>query len=130
VARHLDEDGERRSIDSGDVNDYLREISGAEITGLPYLGGDEPGAARAGEARRPGADQEGGGGDGAGGGRAARNTLAVCRKCYIHPAVIESFATGKLAPFVALLSGRAAAAKTARVERALIRFLKVRGVPT
>ena len=36
------------------------------------------------------------------------NTPAVCRKCYIHPAVIESFATGKLA---------------------LIRFLKAKGVP-
>jgi DNA topoisomerase I len=56
------------------------------------------------------------------------NTPAVCRKCYIHPAVIESFATGKLAPFVGLLTA-GAAAKTARVERALMRFLKAKGVP-
>ena len=57
------------------------------------------------------------------------NTPAVCRKCYIHPAVIESFATGKLAPFVALRRGGAAAAHSARIERALIRFLEAKGVP-
>jgi DNA topoisomerase IB len=57
------------------------------------------------------------------------NTPAVCRKCYIHPAIIESFATGKLAPFVATLDGTDAEADMGRVERALLRFLDARGVP-
>jgi DNA topoisomerase I len=57
------------------------------------------------------------------------NTPAVCRKCHIHPAVIESFATGKLAPFVAALGGGADGVEMGQVERALMRFLDARGVP-
>ena len=57
------------------------------------------------------------------------NTPAVCRKCYIHPAVIESFATGKLALFVATLIRGEAAAEMWHVERALMRLREERGVP-
>jgi DNA topoisomerase-1 len=129
--QYLDDDGERRSIDSGDVNDYLREISGAEITAKDFRTWAATSLALLALARRidevPTKKavvemvQEVAGQLG--------NTAAVCRKCYIHPALIESFATGKLAPFVAMLGGGEAAAQTARVERALIRFLKARGVP-
>jgi DNA topoisomerase I len=128
--QYLDEDGERRSIDSGDVNDYLREISGAEITAKDFRTWAATSLALLALARRVDEAptkkavvemvQEVAGQLG--------NTPAVCRKCYIHPAVIESFATGKLAPFVGLLTA-GAAAKTARVERALMRFLKAKGVP-
>jgi DNA topoisomerase I len=128
--QYLDEDGERRSIDSGDVNDYLREISGAEITAKDFRTWAATSLALLALARRVDEAptkkavvemvQEVAGQLG--------NTPAVCRKCYIHPAVIESFATGKLAPFVGLLTADAAA-KTARVERALMRFLKAKGVP-
>jgi DNA topoisomerase I len=34
--QYLDEQGQRHSIDSGDVNDYLREISGREITAKDF----------------------------------------------------------------------------------------------
>ena len=34
--QYLDEDGTRHSIDSGDVNDYLREVSGREITAKDF----------------------------------------------------------------------------------------------
>jgi DNA topoisomerase-1 len=43
-----------------------------------------------------------------------RNTPAVCRACYIHPAVIETFERGELKP---LRSG-------ADPERRLIRLLE------
>jgi DNA topoisomerase I len=128
--QYLDDDGERHSIDSGDLNDYLREISGADITAKDFRtwaatslallalarhGDEAPTKQAVVEMVQEVAAQLG-------------NTPAVCRKCYIHPAVIESFATGKLAPFVALLRG-GAAAQTACVERALIRFLKAKGLP-
>jgi DNA topoisomerase-1 len=34
--QYLDDGGEARSIDSGDVNDYLREISGVEVTAKDF----------------------------------------------------------------------------------------------
>ena len=129
--QYLDDEGERHSIDSGDVNDYLREISGADITAKDFRTWAATSLALVALAKRVDkaptkkavvdmveevAAQLG-------------NTPAVCRKCYIHPAVIESFATGKLAPFVALRRGGAAAAHSARIERALIRFLEAKGVP-
>src|SRR6266852_923692 len=128
--QYIDDAGERRSIDSGNVNDYLREISGAEITAkdfrtwaatnlallaLAERTAEKPTKKAVVEMVRQVAEQLG-------------NTPAVCRKCYIHPAVIESFATGKLAPFVATLAWAGAAAETGQVERALMRFLEARGV--
>src|SRR5713101_8223585 len=128
--QYIDDAGERRSIDSGNVNYYLREISGAEITAkdfrtwaatnlallaLAERTAEKPTKKAVVEMVRQVAEQLG-------------NTPAVCRKCYIHPAVIESFATGKLAPFVATLAWAGAAAETGQVERALMRFLEARGV--
>ena len=43
--------------------------------------------------------------------------------------MIESFATGKLAPFVATLGGGGDGVEMGQVERALMRFLDARGVP-
>ena len=129
--QYLDDAGERRSIDSGDVNDYLREISGADITAkdfrtwaatnlallaLAKCVAEPPTKKAVVDMVRQVAEQLG-------------NTPAVCRKCYIHPAIIESFATGKLAPFVATLESTGAEAEMGRVERALLRFLEARGVP-
>jgi DNA topoisomerase-1 len=129
--QYLDEAGERRSIDSGDVNDYLREVSGADITAKDFRTWAATNLALLALAERAAetptkqavvdmvkrvAEQLG-------------NTPAVCRKCHIHPAVIESFATGKLAPFVAALGGGADGVEMGQVERALMRFLDARGVP-
>ena len=129
--QYVDDDGERHSIDSGDVNEYLREISGADITAKDFRTWAATSLALLALARRSDeaptkkavvemvqevAAQLG-------------NTPAVCRKCYIHPAVIESFAVGNLAPFVALLRGSAAAQQTARVERALMRLLNAKRAP-
>jgi DNA topoisomerase-1 len=96
----IDADGERRRIDSSDVNDYLREASGGPFTAkdfrtwfatleaLDYL-----------RTRSARTDRE------------TRklivetakyvsaklgNTPAICRKCYIHPEVFAAFSAGKL----------------------------------
>lgn len=94
--QYLDDDGERRSIDSTDVNEYLREAAGEEFTAKDFrtwggtvlaaiaLCGFEPCDCEA-EAKKNVA-------------RAIEmvaerlgNTPAVCRKCYVHPAVIEAY---------------------------------------
>ncbi|WP_207537031.1 DNA topoisomerase IB [Sabulicella rubraurantiaca] len=92
-----DEAGEVHGISSGEVNDYLREISGEEITAKDFrtwagtvlcgLHLAEQGSfGSATEAKRRIRD--------AVAKVAARlgNTPSVCRQCYIHPEVLERFA--------------------------------------
>jgi len=94
--QYLDEDGTRRTIDSEDVNGYLREITGEEFSAKDFrtwagtvlcavaLRELEACPSEA-EAKRNVAQvvkqvsQQLG------------NTPAVCRSCYIHPAVIEGY---------------------------------------
>jgi DNA topoisomerase I len=129
--QYLDEAGERRSIDSGDVNAYLRDISGAEITAKDFrtwaatslallaLGGldpETPTKQAVVAAVKQVAEQLG-------------NTPSVCRKCYIHPLLLESYATGKLAPFVGMLAGGRGKPTMPAVERVLMHFLAAGGVP-
>lgn len=99
--QYLDADGERHDVTSGDINGYLKEISGAEITAKDFrtwtgtvlaamaLAEYEPvdsaatakrnvRAAIAAVASRLG------------------NTPTVCRKCYIHPEIFESYLSDAL----------------------------------
>ncbi len=101
LLQYKDENGEPRAIDSSDVNDYLREISGADISTKDFRtwAGTVMAAAAlsecaifdsATEAKRniKAAVRK----------VAARlgNTPAICRKCYIHPEILSSYASGKL----------------------------------
>lgn len=92
-------DGERGAIDSGDVNEYLREVSGTNFTAKDFRtwGGTvcvatalvacaEPTSAKAAqktivEAIDQAAQRLG-------------NTRAVCRSSYVHPAVLDAFLEG------------------------------------
>jgi DNA topoisomerase-1 len=99
--QYIGDDGERYAIDSADVNDYLRQIAGEEFSSKDFrtwagtvLAARALGEFHSGDkkaqlkknilqaievvAKRLG------------------NTKAVCRKCYIHPAVIESYTDGSL----------------------------------
>ena len=97
--QYVDEDGARHSIDSSDVNEYLREITGQHFTAKDFrtwagtvlacdllreLGPFES-ATQAKknvvEAIKKVAAKLG-------------NTPAVCRKCYVHPAVLEAYLGG------------------------------------
>jgi DNA topoisomerase I len=98
--QYLD-DGVPRPVTSNDVNAYLRQISGDDFTAKDFR-------TWAGTVLAAMAFCE----NGSEGGTAARsvpaavkavaaklgNTPAVCRKCYIHPAIIESHLAGVLAP--------------------------------
>jgi DNA topoisomerase-1 len=99
--QYLDEDGERQAVDSADVNEYLQEISGEPFTAKDFRtwagtvlaslalsefeSFDTKAAAKRNVTRaiEEVAAQLG-------------NTVAVCRKSYIHPEVIESYLDGSL----------------------------------
>jgi DNA topoisomerase I len=100
---YLDDDGNAVPIDSSDVNAYIREISGAEFSAKDFrtwLGTvrcaqwllEHPAETAAERAKNAVAavkftSQH------------LRNTPAVCRKCYIHPAVFEQYReSGRLEP--------------------------------
>jgi DNA topoisomerase-1 len=98
--QYIDDDGETRPVLSSDVNDYLREASGADFTAKDYrtwagsvfalaeLRRLEPRNVT--EARKHVVETV------KTVASTLRNTPAVCRRCYIHPAVIEAFEAGEL----------------------------------
>lgn len=104
---YLDESGEPRAVDSDLVNDYLREASGADFTAKHYRTwagtlyaysalrmelGPAEGESRSVTAARKQLTEVVK--------RVAQrlaNTPAVCRSCYIHPAVMEAYLEGTLA---------------------------------
>ena len=119
--QYMDEDGGRRAVDSGQVNDYLRERMGGEFTAKDFrtwhatlhaltLLGKLPLPAKRSEAalRRcmNSVVKEVATG--------LRNTPAVCRKSYINPAVFIAWQNGAL-------RRRAARAQPAKALLALLR---------
>ena len=90
------DDGAVHAVSSTDVNAYLREIAGADISAKDFR--TWAGTVKAAMALRA---------VGEGGRKAVRavvagvaeelgNTVAVCRKCYIHPRIIAAFEAGAL----------------------------------
>jgi DNA topoisomerase-1 len=102
--QYVDEQGDRQTIGSGDVNDYLREIAGDDFTAKDFR-------TWAGTLLAVGALLEAGSakGDRDAKSRIVRavdrvaeqlnNTRAICRKYYIHPAVLEIYQAGTLADY-------------------------------
>jgi DNA topoisomerase I len=101
--QYIDEDGEPKAVESTDVNDYLREITGEDFTAKDFRtwAGTILAARFLRETTREpetqGAKQE-----------LVRaiarvadelgNTPAVCKRGYIHPAVIAAYLAGRLKP--------------------------------
>lgn len=101
--QYLDEAGERRCVHSGDVNQYLREVSGQEFTAKDFrtwagtvLAAEQLAAIGAAATAREVKRNVVAAIDAV----AVRlgNTRAVCRRCYIHPAVLDAYAAGALTP--------------------------------
>ncbi|MCA8000248.1 DNA topoisomerase IB [Burkholderia metallica] len=99
--QYVDDDGARHAVGSSDVNDYLRAASGTDFTAKDYRTwagsvhalallrraphrGVTHARKQIVETVRAVADL-------------LRNTPAVCRRCYIHPAVLDAFEAGMLA---------------------------------
>ena len=131
--KYLDEDGTRRQVDAGDINDYLREITDRDITAKDFrtfsgtmLAADalrRMGAASTAKQAKLNVVR-------AIDATAARlgNTRAVCRKYYIHPVLLESYLEGEVLPApaerkapVERKNGRA---KLRKHEKEVLNFLK------
>ena len=101
LIQYVDEEGNCRDVTSTDVNDYLREITGKDITAKDFrtwagtvlaamaLGEIEAfdSAAQAKRNLRDAIEKV-----------SARlgNTPTICRKCYIHPEVLNAYMDGNL----------------------------------
>ncbi len=121
--QYLDEQGERRSVESADVNHYIRQAAGEEFTSKDFR--TWAGTVLAAQALRACERCES---EAQGKRNVARaieevarllgNTNAVCRKCYVHPAVLEGYIDGSLA---------AAPVRRAKsAEAAVVALLKAR----
>ena len=99
--QYLDEKGERRQVTSDDVNAYLRNITDEDFTAKDFrTWAGTVLAAMALKAQEPFENKS----------QAKKNvktaitavarmlgnTPAICRKCYIHPAVLENYVDGTL----------------------------------
>jgi DNA topoisomerase I len=99
--QYIDDDGERRTVDSADVNEYLREITGEDITAKDFrtwaathlaaqalrefeqFDSDAKRKKAIVDAVKKVASHLG-------------NTPAICRRSYIHPAVLDGYMDGTL----------------------------------
>jgi DNA topoisomerase-1 len=100
--QYIDKDGERHSIGSDDVNDYLKDAAGADFTAKDFRtwagtvlaalalrefeAFDSEAAAKRNitEAIEQVAGRLG-------------NTVSICRKCYVHPGIFDAYLDGTLA---------------------------------
>ena len=134
----LDGDGKRRDVTSGEVNRYLRQISGSDFTAKDFrTWAGTVLAAQALQATAGFHTQR----------QAQRNikqaievvaeklgnTVAVCRKCYIHPFIVDAYLQKKLPGHGAAGNGRGKRAVRARKrprtslggdEKAVLEFLR------
>jgi DNA topoisomerase-1 len=98
----VDDDGERHNIRSDDVNDYLREITGEDFTAKDFrtwfgtvLAATELAAFEAFKTKAE-AKKNLVAAIASVAGRLG-NTPAICKKCYVHPHVFDSYLEGTLA---------------------------------
>ena len=101
LLQYVDEAGNCQDVASGDVNDYLREITGKDITAkdfrtwagtvLAAMALSElesfDSAAQAKRNLRAAIEKVAG---------RLGNTPTICRKCYVHPEVMDSYLDGQL----------------------------------
>jgi DNA topoisomerase-1 len=101
VFQYLNENNERRRVTSEDVNDYLREITGEDFTAKDFrtwagtvlaalaLNAQEAFENKS-QAKKNIKDAI------SAVSKILGNTPAVCRKCYVHPAVLETYLDGAM----------------------------------
>ncbi|MBV9394936.1 MAG: DNA topoisomerase IB, partial [Methylobacteriaceae bacterium] len=99
--QYLDENKERQEVTSSDVNDYLREVSGLDITAKDFRTWAGTVLAAMALSEFEAVDSQA---------RAKKNikaaiervssrlgnTPTICRKCYVHPEVFNSYLDGNL----------------------------------
>ncbi len=132
--QYVDDEGERHTVSSEDVNAYLKEITGDDFTAKDFR-------TWAGTVLAARALEEIGAFDSEAQGKSnivaavesvskkLGNTPAICRKCYVHPTVIDAYLDGSMTE---TLKGRAEDLLTDEVgglkpeEAAVLAFLQQR----
>ena len=132
--QYVDHEGTPHHIHSGDVNEYLHRVTGQEFTAKDFRTwagtifcalclAEGEAATNKTQGKRIVADaikrvsQQLG------------NTPAICRKCYVHPAVIEAFEQGAMVLERAVETGQAKPNPRGELsgdEAAVVMFLKAR----
>lgn len=107
--QYLDEHGQRHVIQSDDVNDYLREITGQDFTAKDFRTWGGTTLAMRSLRDLGGFDSESEGRQHvqeaiAAAARRLGNTPAICRKSYVNPRIIEAYLEGALLAAIARLS--------------------------
>ncbi len=130
--QYVDDQGQRALIDSADVNDYLREITGQDFTAKDFRtwAGTKI-AVMLLRSLEPFQDDK----------EAKKNivrtiehvakelgnTPTICRKCYVHPAVLEAYMDGTmLASLQQRIEQEKEAASLKAEEQAVLNLLKAR----
>jgi DNA topoisomerase-1 len=133
LLQYIDEDGKQRHVSSGDVNAYLREITSRDLTAKDFRtwAGTVLTAMALVQVQEFSSEAE-----------AKRNvrtaiksvaetlgnTPTVCRKCYVHPMLIDSYIEGSLAPRLRSAMGKPRSIRKgtglAPVEAAVLKFLR------
>lgn len=125
--QYLDEQGKPQKVSSSDVNDYLREAAGHEVTAKDFRtwAGTVEAALAFNRIEGPPlkkhvrdvvtqvAERLG-------------NTPTVCRKCYIHPDIVAAYEQGELSLGAHVDQESEDRTTLDRAERAVLRFLKAR----
>jgi DNA topoisomerase-1 len=120
--QYLDEDGHVQDVGSSDVNDYIREVTGRDFTAKDFR--TWTGTVLAARALQEMADF-------ASNSQAKRNILAaidavagvlgntrsVCRKCYVHPAILDAYLDRGLAQVLSVRAGQRLARASDRLSR-------------
>jgi DNA topoisomerase-1 len=123
--QYLDDEGQPHPVQSADVNAYIQEISGADFTAKDYRTWVGSVLALSELSRLPFETEREARGNIVTAIKAVAermgNTPAICRKSYIHPALLEAYAAGRLASDVARRSP-----SLRQEERAFLRFLQQR----
>jgi DNA topoisomerase-1 len=127
--QYLDDNGELQAVESNDVNEYLREIGGQEFTAKDFrtwagtvlaacaledfeaFESEMAAKRNVVQAIDAVAEQLG-------------NTRAVCRKCYVHPAVIDAYLDRSLIDALKRGVQEASASRLGPEEAALLALLQ------
>jgi len=130
--QYVDDEGEVRNVTSQDVNDYLREITNENFTAKDFrtwagtvLAAIALGAQGEFETKK----------------RAKANvktaicavaellgnTPAICRKCYVHPAIVKAYLSGRQIPGVGEAIKNTNNIDLHAVERTIHKFIRAQG---
>jgi DNA topoisomerase-1 len=119
--QYVDDDGSHQPISSTDINDYLHEVAGEEFTAkdfrtwagtvhalnalalCPECENDQERKQRVADVITEVSSRLG-------------NTPSVCRKCYVHPAVIDAWLEGRLAETLRRISASKPKRRPARLD--------------